>query len=556
MAEMWPAILPDWVLADPRRSSEVSVFRKLEKQLDNTWVIFYSRPWWGLTARGGEKDGEADFIVVHPAHGLLFLEVKGGRISYDPVAEQWQSKDRNGITNNIKDPVGQAKTCKHQFLKSLQKIPRWPKDFIRFRHGVVFPDSDVPPASDPRLGQYDKILFCHIGDFEGDFAGWIHRRLMSHDPDAPRQECGPGLKGLDVVRELVAKPVLLRVPMLRDVETEMVRMDGLLTGAQLTLLSIIEQEARVVVEGGAGTGKTVLAIELAARSCDAGKSVLYCCRSGPLAVRTAERLKQFSRVTVLKFEDLANSAKWSPNRKAVIPDGGPWDVVLVDEGQDFDWEWWELIDQIMPVETGLLRVFADSNQAVYRLKDDLETRLNAKALPLRINLRNTKAIARVTELLYEGPLIQAPGPDGVPPAYGTQQPQAAMQHMLDVLVELINGEKIQPSMIAILVPDANVREDVIGVLAKRRIPAANAARTVSGSVVVETIARFKGLESAVVLLLANNQVARNQELSYVGVSRARSRLWVFGALPGSVLEKALSSAKITPDPMVSNAVFR
>ena len=51
-------------------------------------------------------------------------------------------------------------------------------------------------------------------------------------------------------------------------------------------------------------------------------------------------------------------------------------------------------------------------------------------------------------------------------------------------------------------------------------------------VVVETVHRFKGLESPVVVLILGNldlDVTANRALTYVGMSRARSGLYVVGA---------------------------
>src|SRR5690606_22207675 len=84
MAVMWPRQLPSWIVSDSRRAAERHVFAKLRDVLGNDWAVFYSRPWWGIARGGGEVDGEADFIVVHPDFGLLFLEVKGGGISFNP----------------------------------------------------------------------------------------------------------------------------------------------------------------------------------------------------------------------------------------------------------------------------------------------------------------------------------------------------------------------------------------------------------------------------------------------------------------------------------------
>src|SRR5262245_33256418 len=119
MALMWPRSLPPDVLDNPLRSTEISVYRALERMLDASWQVFYSRPWLGMTSRGEEKDGECDFVVAQAEHGLLCLEVKGGAVAWDPATSQWTSRDRWGIVHRIKDPVAQARSAKHEILKKL-----------------------------------------------------------------------------------------------------------------------------------------------------------------------------------------------------------------------------------------------------------------------------------------------------------------------------------------------------------------------------------------------------------------------------------------------------
>ena len=82
-ARMWPAVLPRQVRESSLRAAEVRVYDLLAEKLGSGWTVFYSRPWLGLTPSGEEKDGECDFVVMHPAHGYIAIEVKGGGISHD-----------------------------------------------------------------------------------------------------------------------------------------------------------------------------------------------------------------------------------------------------------------------------------------------------------------------------------------------------------------------------------------------------------------------------------------------------------------------------------------
>src|SRR5262245_27124169 len=175
MARMWPRQLPPDVLQNPRRSTEVDVYRRLAVGLDDGWWAFYSRPWLGLTPTGAEKDGECDFVVAHPKAGMLCLEVKGGAVSWNPENGQWTSRDRDANTHNIKDPVDQARTSKHELLKKLKDSSALRNRWITARHGVVLPDS-VNPGRD--LGPDRPLrIFCFADVFERHFKDWIEGRL-------------------------------------------------------------------------------------------------------------------------------------------------------------------------------------------------------------------------------------------------------------------------------------------------------------------------------------------------------------------------------------------
>ena len=146
--KLWPTVLPARIRGDRYRRAEVRVYDQLKACLDSGWIVFYSRPWLGITPTGAERDGEADFVIVHPRHGFLTLEVKGGGINYDPVVDVWQSRDADGIRHIIKNPFEQARRAKHELLTKLREHRDWPKDrFIRARHAVVFPDAESPPGS-------------------------------------------------------------------------------------------------------------------------------------------------------------------------------------------------------------------------------------------------------------------------------------------------------------------------------------------------------------------------------------------------------------------------
>jgi hypothetical protein len=105
---IYPEQLPLSVRQDPKLSAEVKIYDLLARSMPPGWVVFYDVAWLGrVRPHEGPRDGQIDFVLAHPTHGILLLEVKGGRIRFDGPRQQWISTDRDGIHHDI-DPFGQV----------------------------------------------------------------------------------------------------------------------------------------------------------------------------------------------------------------------------------------------------------------------------------------------------------------------------------------------------------------------------------------------------------------------------------------------------------------
>ena len=534
MAKMWPQNIPSWVSQDRRRSAEIKVFNKLEKVLDDKWTVFYSRPWYGINQSGGEIEGEADFILAHPDHGILFLEVKGGQISYEPDRSQWFSIDRDNIKHKIKDPVDQAKKCRFQFAKKLESQKKWPQHFVNYKYGVVLTDTSEPVSDILTIGGHDKSLFCHAAEFQNKFERWILNRLAKHGRES--EQVGPGIVGVDVINSLIAQPVTLNLTLAAKIHDEIESMDALFTGAQLQVIHNIQSQRRIVVSGGAGTGKTVLAIEIANYYGSISKRVLLLTCSPTLAKSLEKKLSENTNIVIDTVENFFAS-KLSQTQ---------WDVLIIDEGQDVEWAKWQQIEERCEPLSGKLIVFMDSNQSIYRIPADLSTLLGAESYNLSINLRNTKKIAKSTESLYTGPLILAPGPEGEScVTIHSASFEMAIREAIKIVKELTNVEAVKLNEITVLCGNRESREKIMYEFSKERILAVKAGQSRAEVLCIETVPLFKGLESTIVVAICDAEWAKSQEMAYVSVSRARSRLYLIGNVSGTLIEKALKASAAT-----------
>lgn len=552
MAVLFPREIPTYVEQNPLRSAECRVFRLLENQLEDQFHVFYSRPWLGLTPEGEEIDGEADFVVAHPTFGIHVLEVKGGRVARDGATGTWTSTDRNGIVHTIKDPGRQARQSKYYLLEKLKNARGWESGFVGAGHSVILPDSadpgshlapDLPRSAVAFAGELPRL------------GNWVSDRMKSGF-ESDHRTVPLGSSGLSVIDDVLAGSFRLNVPLASSMAAEDDRIDYL-TEQQFFILDFFERNRRCAIEGGAGSGKTVLASELAYRRAEAGERVLLTCFNRPLARRLKRRLEDVNEVEVATFHafrwSLIGAAGLSISQSdsdsilldsmldAIAELGRPsFDTIIVDEAQDFRPEWLSALEVCL-VENDSARfyVFGDSNQRVYREVAKLVD-IQSPAFPLSRNLRNTRQIFDLGRCFYTGGVYTSAGPTGREVAWLPTEGDLNTE-VMRVLGDLTKVELVPPGQIAVLAARATEFDSGL----RRRIEDSYhvvAADVSKGEgVILDTIRRFKGLESKVVILLASRELAENNELLYVATTRARLHLCIVG--PQRAVESIRSNVR-------------
>jgi len=115
---------------------ERKVFWALRDGLPDGWTALQSVCWLQRRPGDAASDGEADFVLVHPALGALVIEVKGGEIRFDSRTGEWSSRNRGGRVHPIKDPFRQGVRSKNALRRYLENTPRWPRSWGPFGHAV------------------------------------------------------------------------------------------------------------------------------------------------------------------------------------------------------------------------------------------------------------------------------------------------------------------------------------------------------------------------------------------------------------------------------------
>ena len=157
--------------------------------------------------------------------------------------------------------------------------------------------------------------------------------------------------------------------------------------------------------------------------------------------------------------------------------------------------------------------------------------LNRVRIPLRRNFRNTKKILKLAERFYENPEIPIipAGPNGEQVGLLVSEDVDLLMNLRVLLGKLITELGFLPEQISVLFQTAEkAKSATLQANSFGRFATTNATERKASAVVVDSVRRFKGLESDVVVLCLSEVDLNNSELMYVACTRAKGLLWVIG----------------------------
>lgn len=546
---IYPPVLPDEIIDDSRREAERIVYKKLKDQLDG-FTIFYNCIWLDSESGKIPSDGEADFIIAHPHWGLIVFEVKGGIISRDDKTRIWRSTNKLGKVYKIKNPIEQALKSKHIILRKIRKTWRGKPPFIRAKHGVIFPDSGRPKGINSLGADMPLDIFAFAEDINELGARVI--QILMHEPKGSETRYENfGDRGIKILHDLFDRGFKLDISLLSSLEADDKKISEL-TEQQKQFLELTVYQKRILVTGGAGTGKTTLAIEKARRLAKEANNVLLLCYNKPLAVFLQSQVSDCDNITASSFHQFCASAALAASinlpEVTEVDDGNDFfesilpnalldaltvneelrfDAIIVDEGQDFLSQWWEpLLLSMHDEKEGCLYIFKDNNQQIYHGQYEDISGIPNTPLHLPNNLRNTKSIFNATKKFYSGGALEGVGPKGKDIEWVTCVPGKEIKIIEGAINKLVNIEGISQRDITVLSAtaiDKSIFKECnhIGQYKTKK------AENISDDLItLDTIFRFKGLESKVVVLTNIDAALYSKELLYVGLSRARVLLLI------------------------------
>ena len=419
MARMYPSRPSPGTNSD----AEKYIFGRLRDELPDSWIVLHSL---GLTKHTSKPWAEIDFVVIGPL-GVTCLEVKGGRVERE--SGDWIFINRHGHRNKKPEgpfeQVGSAAPALYNWMKT--EAP-WTRS-VMVGYGVIIPNAQFTVSGPDILSEVlydarDVANGLNLHEYLENVATYWHERLGYPHSRPPRLLHDREIQRL---RELLRRDFdLIPTPAVtsKGVNHNLIR----LTDEQRQVLINLADNARLWVTGGAGSGKTLLAMDEVRRASSCGQRVLYLCFNKRLARAQAANVSHLKNIKCIHLHGLLTEIvrqhqgsiprpdvddeyyfrEWLP-RKAldtILLQGPAFDVIVVDEGQDLMLPAYvDLVDALLEggLSTGSWRWFSDPAQNLFGATSIEAVRRLKSASPalfrLTINCRNTHPIFASAHLI-------------------------------------------------------------------------------------------------------------------------------------------------------------
>lgn len=406
MARMIPSFMDD--LTPP---GERDVFNMLAAGPDD-WVALHSldlAPW----NRGLRT--EIDFVVIVPDTGLVCIEVK----SHEEICFEdgrWSPPEIR------RSPFKQASDGRHTFYRRLRELaPQFKK--VPVVHCCIFPRATFDLQRNLSLQPWELIDGrCFRAFTSGqDFCADLKTRMRQSIKADANLEPIAAILSKNQIDSIVnyCLPIRKRCP---DAREEILRREEQIEKAfreqQKPVLGLAELNNRLVVSGGAGTGKTLIAMEVARRAAEKGRRVALLCYNQLVGDWMRRRMEQINpalpnlvvgrairvMAEMTGFEIPSDPSRefWETGLPQLLEERltdadfkatASFDYLVLDEAQDFlaRPRLWECLTQFLDrgLSNGAFALFGDfDNQVLYEydVMGKTLSALNASAMPSRWRL--------------------------------------------------------------------------------------------------------------------------------------------------------------------------
>ena len=334
---------------------EIETLTYLEKTLAAAPYRIYHGVHWTNVENGFSAFGEIDFIIVAPSGRVLLIEQKSGFLT----------ETQDGLVKNYE---GKPRKVRSHIARSISGLSERFGSELSIDYLLYCPDYVV---RDPHLAGIDAR---HIIDANSrDRLAQVIRDILPITESKPTEQ-------FDKVTKFLGNTLSLRPDpsaMIGNAEEMVTRLSGgLATWARR--LEFAPFRLRVV--GTAGSGKTQLALAEYSAAIDNGLRPLYVCYNRPLADHIEHLLPPGGRVGTFHMlsdaflraqgvtPDYSSREVWrdieAQMSTAKLPETWQYDVLIVDEGQDFSVAWRDILLRMLKPD-GRAIWLEDPNQNLY-----------------------------------------------------------------------------------------------------------------------------------------------------------------------------------------------
>ncbi|GMU85155.1 MAG: hypothetical protein AMXMBFR48_03970 [Ignavibacteriales bacterium] len=552
-------LLPPYIDKSCKSTGEKMLFEIFKNSpFTKDWIVLHSLNLFQHTVR---LYGEIDFLLLIPRGGIFVMEVKGGDVKC--IDGIWHYTNKFNVTNKSNvGPFNQARDAMFSLRSAIEKEYGKGHKFAKILYGYLCAFPHV--SFDKHSVEYEQWQILDKdainSGVEFFFSNLVAQFINKHRNKRwfSEKDSLPNANDLNLLCDFLRGDF----ERIRTVKERLVEFDKQVmtyTEEQYRILDSIQLNERSLIQGSAGTGKTMIAIESAVRAAAEGKTVFLTCYNRLVGEWMQKQVKEWKdKITVSSlhsflFEqskgfdyDKTQSSKqdfyikYLPLLLKDIYQKGirkKFNKLIVDEGQDLiREEYLSLFDSMVTggLSNGNWEIFGDfERQAIYaqltraEMLDLLKVSGQHSNFLLKINCRNTKQVGEETSLIsgFAKPPFLLEHLEGIPVEYLFYKDEAEQKKLLSKLLSKLSENKLPLHELIIVSPRKfeNSCSNSFSGFTIREIKSTSEISATQNFFGFATVQSYKGMESNYVVITdiedLTSEIAKS--LLYVGMSRAR-----------------------------------
>ncbi len=532
MAQIIPEDATKDIELNGGRNGELVTLSKLQAQLSDEYWVFHSVHWSKRNSKYTDL-GEIDFVIINSSGKVLFIEQKNGALQEYPGAliKEYRS--------------GKRKDVAQQIYRSMDLVQ---EKFARQTRGLKLSPSYLICLPDYKVKDIQSVGIDTGNVVDSTKYDSIAKFIEKIIPVSSKDE-----KRFDALMDFFSDVYHLVPDIHSHVEVQrshFLRRAGYLSEI---LNNLDMQPYRLKVSAIAGSGKSLFATSFYQKQIKNEMHPLMVCFNRSLSEKLKARLSSKGYINTFYglCSDFLESIGTKPDfskinqpgfwrkileqvTEAEIPTDWQFDTLIVDEGQDFESEWFEI-----------LKLFLKDNGGILWLDDPLQNIYGKRTVELdrfvhyscNKNYRTPQSIADFIQNMLGVEFDSENELSGLGVGMNSvQSAELQIGKVAEILKELSSKGFSQEDIAIISCKGAQISKfseiDKIGKFAIKKFTgeydSLGNQKYSDGGIIFDSIYRFKGNQSPAVILVdvdsTKKPTAREKNILFCGMTRATVRL--------------------------------